>query len=104
MDRGGYNPSMPSFCHACGKAYPWTEERLSAAQALVAEAEELTASEQDQLSKSLEAVMHDTPSTNLGAARIRKFVAKVKGPIGDAIYKAAIDLATETAVKLLKGS
>jgi hypothetical protein len=99
----GYGPSRPSFCHGCGKPYPWTDEQLSSANALVSELDELDEPEKRQLNESIAAVMQDTPSTLLGATRIKKIIHKVGKPAGELIYKVVMDLATDTAAKMLKG-
>ena len=46
---GPENP--PSFCHNCGKTYPWTEAKLKAGQELVEEFDKLTGKEKDVLQK-----------------------------------------------------
>lgn len=45
--------AAPSFCHRCGKAYPWTESKMAAAVALIKESEGLSDSEKEALTKSL---------------------------------------------------
>jgi len=42
----------PSFCHNCGKSYPWTEAKIKAAQELAFELDNLTQEEKENLNKS----------------------------------------------------
>jgi hypothetical protein len=96
-------PATPSFCYECGKPYPWTEERLSAAREFALELEGLSSDEREQLSKSLDDIVADTPRTSLAVVRMKKMVAKVAKPVGEAFYKLVVDISSETAKKMLTG-
>src|SRR5262249_52100228 len=76
---GGPGYTLPSFCHDCGQPYPWTSARLSAAQALAAEAIGLSLEERETLAKTLPDLIRDTPKTPLAATRFKLLVAKA-GP------------------------
>lgn len=92
----------PNYCGSCGGPFPWTARRLEAAQLLAAESE-LPESEQAQLAESLRDVTYDGPRTQLAVLRIQRLLGKVSPPIADAVNKFAIDVASETAKKLLTG-
>ena len=69
-------PDIPSFCHACGQPYPWTQSRLKAARELAEEVEGLSESERESLKASLDDLVRDTPRTGLAATRFKRLVAK----------------------------
>lgn len=94
---------VPNFCHKCGKSFPWMERRLEAAVQIL-QTEEADAAAEAELRGALVAISSDTPQTGLGVVRIKKIMAKVGKPVGDALYKIVIDLATEAAKKGLLGS
>ncbi len=95
-------PSVaPSFCHKCGTAYPWTEKGIKAAKDLIAEAEKLSPEEKEALSKSLDDIVCDTPSTQAAVIRFKKFLPKTGKEIAEALRSIVVDVASEAAKKLL---
>ena len=69
----------PSYCPACGRAYPWTETRLETARGLAAELEGLSVREQRQLLQSLDDLMADTPRASLAALQFERLIARARG-------------------------
>ena len=61
----------PAFCHACGKPFPWTEDRLNAAKELADELD-ISDDEKTQLKAALDDITKEGPRNELGAARIKK--------------------------------
>src|ERR1700687_1216828 len=50
-----FAPFKPaSFCHNCGKPYPWTEKKMTAAKELVDGADGLDQKEKEALTKSVD--------------------------------------------------
>lgn len=99
---GGVAPDHPpSFCHNCGKPHPWTDERLQAAREYAAEVDELSPDERVKLAESFQDIVSDNPRTNLAVTRIKKYMVKVGKPVGEALYKAALDVASDAVKKLL---
>lgn len=97
-DRGG----KPGYCITCGKPYPWTEATLTAAKEYTQELEELTAEDKAALIATFDDLVADTPRTELAAHRFKKLIRK-SGPVaGEFLRKMIVDIASETAVKLLK--
>lgn len=66
----GYTP--PSYCFNCGAAFPWTAERIEAAQELADEIDGLEPDERRLLEKSIDELTKDTARTNLAAVRYKK--------------------------------
>jgi len=103
---GGFvlaEPEAPGFCFHCGQPFPWTAERLSAAKELADEAEDLTHDQREAVKKALDDISSDGPRTELGAARLKKLLAKVGGPTGKALWRVAEAVATEGAKRMLLG-
>jgi hypothetical protein len=91
----------PSFCHECGKPYPWTATKLEAAQELADELENLTQEEKDILKKSLDDLVRDSPKTTVAATRFKKLVRKAGGEATGSFKQILIGVVTEAAKKLL---
>ena len=94
---------LPSFCPDCGKPYPWTEAKLKAAKELADELDSLSPEECELLKKSLDdiIVMEDTPQTPVAATRVKKLIIKAAKPVAEAFRKLFIDVASETAKKII---
>ncbi|MHB8410427.1 MAG: DUF2321 domain-containing protein [Candidatus Acidiferrales bacterium] len=99
-----YGPSPknpPAFCHECGKPYPWTEKRIEAARELADESVELDSGEKESLKATFSDLLRDTPKTPLAAQRFQKLWAKMKGPTAGAMRDILVQIASETATKLM---
>lgn len=92
----------PSYCSTCGKAFPWTEAALSAATEYTEEAEGLSAEEKTALVATFPDLTVDTPKTELAAHRFKKFLKKMAPDVAEGIRKTIVEIASETAVKLLR--
>ena len=108
--RGAYHsgPNTSSFtrmsyCPHCGNPYPWTEAKLKAAKELADELDNLSLEEREILKKSLDdiMVMEDTPQTPVAATRFKKLIVKAGKPAAEAFRKLFIDVASETAKKII---
>ena len=109
--RGYYMGSMsiqpiavPSFCHECGQPYPWTAARAKAATELADELDDLSDDERAKLKDSLIDIMKDGPQTSVAVTRLKKFMRKVGKEGGSALYKIAMEVATEGAKKMILGT
>jgi hypothetical protein len=102
-DTTPYNLSLktPSFCSECGKPYPWTEGKLKAAQDLADEMEGLKSEEKALLKRSLDDIVKDSPQTNVAAIRFKKIMAKAGGVAATAFRDIIVDIASETAKKVI---
>ncbi|NRY58845.1 hypothetical protein DE169_004073 [Clostridium acetobutylicum] len=47
----GHEYKIPSYCHNCGKPYPWTKTALESANALIEEDENLNSDEKNNFVK-----------------------------------------------------
>ena len=90
----------PAFCHACGKPYPWTRDRLAAAQEMARELESLDPEERELLASSLADIMVDGPRTQLAASRTKRLLAKAGTP-GKALYQFVMDFGAKVAAEII---
>ena len=93
--------SVPSFCHNCGNAYPWTEARLRAARELSNELENLSEEERKVVKTSVDDIVVDTPRTTLAATRFKRLVSKAGKESLAAFRTLLVDIASETAKKTI---
>lgn len=91
----------PTFCPECGKAFPWTERLISAAQELADEVEGIGQADIDRGKASFAALTSDTPQTALAAARVSKLLTKAGPAVGGAMKEIVTAIATDAAKKLL---
>ncbi len=104
--RGAYVESFgefdrPNFCHGCGKPYPWTAEKLEAAKAYADEVEGLSTEERETLKRSFDDLIVESPRTQLAAMRFKKLLPKIGQQVGSAFRDLLVDIASETAKKVL---
>ena len=95
---------LPIFCPDCGTPYPWTEAKLKAAQELSDELEDLSQEEREILKKSLDDIVRDTPQTTVAATQFKKIVAKVGKIAAEQLRELVVEIASETAKKIILGN
>jgi hypothetical protein len=93
----------PNYCEDCGKPFPWIEEKLRVASALTDELESVSDADRAKIKVSLGEITRDTPGTSLAVIRLKKMLGTAKDAVGQAVWKVAIDIATEAAKKALLG-
>ena len=97
----GYHYIPPSFCPSCGEPYPWTEAKLKAAKELADLLEDLRPEERELLKKSFDDIVRDTPQTAVAATQFKRLAAKVGKTVAEELRKLVVDIASETAKKIL---
>lgn len=95
--------TRPSYCRKCGSSFAWTDAALAATAELVQEEEQLSEQDKLTLTSSLPELICDSPRTTLAATRVRRIAGKVGGAFKAAMYKFAVDCASETAKKIVLG-
>ena len=97
------NPVMreAAYCYECSRAYPWTQARIKAASELVELSEGLTADEKRELNDSFKDITTENPRTEVAATRIKRTLGASPTGGGELVYKMAVDVASETAKKIL---
>lgn len=90
---------VPSYCHSCGKPYPWTENKIVTAIQIFAEFSSLDENEKKTIEQDINNIAKDIPQAELSANRIKRIWGKY-GPIA---YEIIMEFASRTAAKILKG-
>lgn len=91
----------PGYCHNCGKAYPWTERKITAAIQMAAEFGGLDEKDVVQLTESLRDITKDTASTPLSASRIKRLLGKMASGTASAVRDIVVDISSEAAKKII---
>lgn len=91
----------PRFCHACGRAYPWTQAKLKTAAELIEELDELSAEEKSKLKSSVDELVRNAPSTEVAALRIKKTFLKLGKTGADSLRQLLVDVLSEAAKKAM---
>ncbi|KKL46225.1 hypothetical protein LCGC14_2347670 [marine sediment metagenome] len=99
FDGPEYHP--PAYCHNCGKPFPWAERALQAAIEMAIESGDLDADEQQQFRESVQEVAQDTPTAQLAGSRIARLLKKMGRVTGSAIRDILVDIASESAKKMI---
>ena len=94
----------PAFCQKCGQAFPWTSKRIDAARQLADELENLTPEDKDELKRSLDDLVKDTPFTPVAEARFKKIMKRSGREVVDAMRSALTDVLSEAARKAIFGA
>jgi hypothetical protein len=92
---------VPSYCHECGAAYPWTDRRAAALAEAIDELEQLPEGDREKLKQSIPDVMKDTPSTQTAAGRFGKTLAKLGTAGANVLGNVLTNVATEVALKAM---
>ena len=93
--------AVPAFCHECGSTYPWTKSRLQAARDLIELLEGVDESEKTALLGSLDDLIKDLPQTQVAALRVKKLATKLSQESATVLRNLLVDIASETAKKIL---
>lgn len=101
---GNFTYIIPSFCSECGNSYPWTERKLVAAKELVETIDGLTDKEKGLIDKDIDALIKDSPGTTVSATRVKAMLVKAKEPTLIAVREIFVDVASETAKKIILGN
>ena len=101
---GGSSPppaKLPQYCHSCGRPFPWTERAMSAARAVIRELASLDQYERDQLRRSIDHIIRETPQTPLALVRIRQALARLEGEMARQLREMLMAVASEPVRKQL---
>ena len=98
---GDYQP--PAFCHNCGNAFPWTEQKIASAVELVEVDAELPAEELEQFRADLAELTKDSPKTQVASLRFKKVMTKVGASVASGVRDIVVDVLSEAAKKAIWG-
>ena len=83
-----------AYCHECGKTYPWTQRRMDAIDAVIAELEGLSLKEIERLKQAVPAIVAATPQSNLAVLLLKQAFAKMNKISAEVLTRVLKDSAT----------
>jgi hypothetical protein len=95
-------PVAPSYCHECGKPYPWTIKEIEAAKELI-NLTDLTESDKSEFINSLEDISVEGPKNKVGVAKVKIFLGKIKNGLREDVKEVITNIAAEVIKEQLKG-
>jgi hypothetical protein len=94
------NYVLPNFCHGCGRAYPWMEDKLQTARRLLNSDDKLSYQEREELWGDLRYVMSD-PKADLVPAK-KKLIEINLGKAGAVVKDVFTDIVAKTTAEMMK--
>lgn len=101
---GFFDYNKPSYCHDCGKPYPWTVATLEAATELADVLDELSSEERQLLKDSFPDLMKNTPKTVVAEIRFKKIMKKAGSDAYEGMKSILVDVVSEAVKKSVFGS
>lgn len=98
-----YHFPIENFCHNCGAQYPWTENRLKAAQELIDEIDELTPAEREKLKGSISNMISENPQNDVAVTVFKKNIPKINKALAKTLLDMVVSIATDAVKKSLLG-
>nr|WP_302596466.1 DUF2321 domain-containing protein [uncultured Cellulosilyticum sp.] len=93
----------PSYCHYCGTPYPWTAQAIDATNELLELEDLLSRDELEYLSQNMSSIISDTPKSKVVATKLKLAMGKLSTNVASAIKDVVVDVASETAKKIILG-
>ena len=93
--------TTPNYCYGCGAAFPWMVTKIAAAKEHAAEIEGLDEHERQQLPGIIDDLASGGPRTELAVGHFNRIMKKVAPTVGSVLQRVVVDVASETAKKLL---
>lgn len=91
----------PQFCYNCGHPFPWIEMKIQAAKELASEIEDISKGDIEILTNSINDIVNDTPKTQIAAVRFSKVLSRVGQGTMNIFRDLLVDIASETAKKII---
>jgi hypothetical protein len=98
-----YPSDIHKYCVGCGKPFPWTVTALASAREYTDELEGLSGEDKTVLKGTFIDLTFDSPKTEIAASRFKTILRKLTPDVAETIRKTIVEIASETAVKLIKG-
>lgn len=93
----------PSYCHACGTPYPWTNQAIEAANELLELEDLLSIDELEYLSQNMCSIISDTPKSKVVATKLKLAMGKLSANVASALRDIVVDIASEATKKIILG-
>jgi len=93
----------PRYCPACGRPFPWTERAMSAARQVIREMAALDLHERDQLRRSIDHIIRQTPQTPQAVRRINDALSRIGGESAEGLRELFLSIASAEIKEQLVG-
>lgn len=93
--------SIPAFCHACGKPYPWMMRIVEEVKEQIELEQSLSADDKATLKTDVEDIAHNSPCAESAAKRVKAILQKVGGVAGSTLREVFVNVASDTLKKIL---
>ncbi len=100
---GGSHYKVPAYCENCGRPYLWTKAALEEATELTKQLPGLSETEKSEIANNLDYLLFDTAKSKPAAVRVKTLLGKSGGDIAGMLRDSIVDVASETAKKILLG-
>lgn len=97
-----FTTPAPAYCYNCGKPFPWTEENISSMKELLL-LENLSDSETAFVNNDIGEILIDSPKTKVVSTKLRMILNKSSQVVAGAVKDIIVDVASETAKKIILG-
>lgn len=94
----------PAFCSHCGSALPWTASALKAARELTDVLDGLKDEDREELKKSLNDLMKDTPRARVAETMFKQVMKRSGKEAVDAMRSVLTDVLSESVRKAIFGA
>jgi hypothetical protein len=94
--------ATPQYCHSCGRPLPWTERAMSAARTVIREFASLDQYERDQLRRSIDDIIRETPQTPVAVLRINRALARIGGETANTLRAILVSVASDPVKQQLR--
>jgi hypothetical protein len=93
--------SIPAFCHACGKPYPWMIRMVEEVKEQIELEQSLSADDKAALTTDIEDIAHNSPRAENAAKRAKAIFQKVGGAVGSTLRDVFVSVASDFVKKIL---
>lgn len=99
----GFEFPVPNFCWSCGHPYPWTKSKIKALKELIDFENNLGEDEKMIMKKNINDIINETPRTKVASMKFKQGLAKTGKEIAKSVRDIIVDVASETAKKVILG-
>lgn len=92
---------VPSYCHNCGKPYPWTQIAIDSTKELILLNDSASDKEKEYLNNNVQSLLVDTPKTKVVATKFKIFLKTARKEIGTGLKDILVDIISESAKKII---
>tara|TARA_B100001996_G_C18587125_1_gene564614 strand:+ start:265 stop:786 length:522 start_codon:yes stop_codon:yes gene_type:complete len=93
----------PSYCHSCGKAFPWVESAIKQIMDIAKNQEELSEEDCKQLHDVLTELSKNSSTSEIAAFKFNTIIGKVGSTVKNIVTETVVKIITDVATRNLIG-